>query len=175
MWSLGCLMAEMISGKPLFPGISTMNQLERILHVTGQPSPEDVSSMQSKFTVQMLESLTMKKYGSLAELLPNATPEALDLLSKMLQFNPEKRITATSALEHVYFAPFVSDEETRSRDVYFKMYFTMKNYSAEQYRIRLEFELEQEKRRLKRMDTIKSISFGALLTNKLTDLIILLD
>ncbi len=42
MWSMGCILAELIGGRPLFPGESTLNQLERILEVTGKPSPEDV-------------------------------------------------------------------------------------------------------------------------------------
>lgn len=42
MWSVGCILGEMLIGRPVFPGTSTMNQLEKIIEVTGRPSPEDV-------------------------------------------------------------------------------------------------------------------------------------
>ena len=45
----GCILGELINGKPIFPGTSTMNQLDRILEVTGRPSPQDIESIQSPF------------------------------------------------------------------------------------------------------------------------------
>jgi mitogen-activated protein kinase 15 len=57
MWSLGCILAEMLGGKPLFPGTSTMNQLEKILEITGMPSQADIDAVQSAFAATMLHSL----------------------------------------------------------------------------------------------------------------------
>jgi serine/threonine protein kinase len=42
MWSVGCILGEMLTGRPIFPGTSTMNQLEKIIEVTGKPTAEDV-------------------------------------------------------------------------------------------------------------------------------------
>merc|ERR1719263_2522511 len=47
MWSVGCILGEMLGGKPTFPGTSTMNQLDRIIEVTGRPSAEDIESIKS--------------------------------------------------------------------------------------------------------------------------------
>lgn len=47
MWSMGCILAELLLGKPVFPGTSTLNQLDRVMEVTGRPSQEDVDSINS--------------------------------------------------------------------------------------------------------------------------------
>jgi len=106
MWSIGCILAELIGEQPLFPGDSTMNQLARVIEVTGWPSRTDQSAMKSKFTQTMLESLSVKQTKSLAEKLPQASPEALDLLQNLLVFNPQKRLTCEQALAHPYLAQF---------------------------------------------------------------------
>ena len=45
MWSVGCILAELLLGKPVFPGTSTLNQLDRVMEITGRPTPEDVESI----------------------------------------------------------------------------------------------------------------------------------
>ena len=107
----GCILAEMLLGKPLFPGNSTMNQLERVLEVTGRPGPEDTSSMRSPFAATMLDSLPPMRHRPLADLFPSASPEAVDLIRRCLQFNPERRITAYEALRHPYVAQFHNEAE----------------------------------------------------------------
>jgi len=114
MWSLGCILGEMLIGKPIFPGVSTMNQLDRILEVTGRPSAEDVASVRSVFAPTMLESLPVSRPKALSEMFPTASAEALDLLRVCLQFNPNKRISAQEALRHPYVSQFHNpDDEPR--------------------------------------------------------------
>ncbi|RLV88673.1 hypothetical protein DV515_00015409 [Chloebia gouldiae] len=100
MWSIGCILGEMLLGKPLFPGTSTMNQIEQILRVIPAPSPEDTESLYNFF-------LTSRQRVAFEEIFPSSTPlPALDLLKKLLVFNPDKRLTAEQALQHPYVSRF---------------------------------------------------------------------
>lgn len=89
VWSIGCILGELLLGKPLFPGNSTLNQLERILTFTGKPRKEDVVSLSSEVAQPMIDSISNLKVKNLSEWFKPDTPqEAVDLLVKMLQFNP---------------------------------------------------------------------------------------
>ncbi|XP_010209573.1 PREDICTED: mitogen-activated protein kinase 15 [Tinamus guttatus] len=107
MWSIGCILGEMLLGKPLFPGTSTMNQIERILRVIPAPSAEDILAMQSDYRASVINRLSSRQRVTFEEILPSSTPlHALDLLKKLLVFNPDKRLTAEEALQHPYVKRF---------------------------------------------------------------------
>lgn len=111
MWSSGCILGELLLGKPLFRGSSTKEQIDMIIGFTGKPLQADVDSVQSRFAAMLIESIPKKPRPVLRELFPTASPEALDLLKKLLEFNPRKRITAQEALQHPYIAKFHDPEE----------------------------------------------------------------
>jgi mitogen-activated protein kinase 15 len=106
MWSVGCIFGELLSGKPMFPGTSTLNQINKVLEVTGKPTKDDILSVQSDLAATMLDTITVTKTRSLKNLFPKADSTELDLLSKLLHFNPDKRMTIEEALEHPYVAEF---------------------------------------------------------------------
>lgn len=107
MWAAGCILAELVSGRPLFPGASTMDQLERIISYTGPPSNEDIEAMNSSFTHTMLSNLSYSRPRLiLEEKLSGAPPDAIDLIRKLLAFNPKDRPSAVECLAHPYVEKF---------------------------------------------------------------------
>ncbi|CAO3616563.1 unnamed protein product [Mucor hiemalis] len=106
VWSVGCILAEMLSGKPLFPGRDYHHQLTLILDVLGTPTMDDFYGIKSRRARDYIRSLPFKKRIPFARLFPNANPSAVDLLEKLLTFNPTKRITVEEALKHPYLEPY---------------------------------------------------------------------
>merc|ERR1719160_782293 len=62
MWALGCIVAEMFLGKPLLPGSSTVDQLDRILDLCGAPSDATIDLMKSRFAKQMIDGRVKEKH-----------------------------------------------------------------------------------------------------------------
>jgi len=111
LWSVGCILGELVSGKPIFPGTSTMNQLECVVDITGQPDVEDIEAIKSPFAATMLESLSVGQKRPLSEMFSSGSVDALDLISSCLQFNPNKRASAKDTLRYLYVVQFHNPEE----------------------------------------------------------------
>lgn len=116
MWSLGCILGEMLFGKPLFPGTSTLDQIERIMTIIPSPTRQDIDSIKSQYSLSVLDRMACKPKKNLEEVIPNAPPDGIDLLKKLLQFNPDKRLTAEQALRHPFVARFHNPDEEPSMD-----------------------------------------------------------
>jgi len=151
MWACGCILGELINGKPIFPGTSTMNQLDRILDITGRPSAEDIESIQSPFAATMLESMRAPDTPRLEAMFPSASPEALDLLEKLMHFNPDKRISAEEALRHPYCAQFHNpvDEPMAQTTITIPIDDNTK-YTIAEYRDRLYMEIVKRKKEIRK-------------------------
>jgi mitogen-activated protein kinase 15 len=155
MWSVGCIIGELLSGRPLFPGTSTMNQLDRIIDVSGKPAPQDIEAIRSPFASTILENLPPTNPKSLADLFPKASPIALDLLKRTLEFNPEKRITADEALKHPYVAQFHNegDEPACEKEIKITIDDDVK-YTIEDYRNQVYTDIvarRKEKNRIRKL------------------------
>ena len=111
VWSVGCIMAEMIIGRALFPGKSTLNQVELIIELLGRPSPEDIQSLDSPLAQNLLAGINTQKKKSFTTMFAKAGKDALDLIRRMLCFNPSHRITVEEALTHPYLKSFHSPTE----------------------------------------------------------------
>ncbi|GAA5871108.1 hypothetical protein JCM3774_005110 [Rhodotorula dairenensis] len=106
VWSVGCICAEMLDGRPLFPGRDYHHQLTLILGVTGTPTPDEFYRITSRRSRDYLRALPFQQSRAFAQLYPNASPEAVDFLRCTLAFDPLKRITVEQALEHPYMSNY---------------------------------------------------------------------
>ncbi|KNH06063.1 mitogen-activated protein kinase 5 [Perkinsela sp. CCAP 1560/4] len=113
MWSVGCITGEMILGKPLFPGTSTPNQLERIIAMLGEPTKEDIRSFESPYAEGLLANLSKFQSKTFEETFRGVDPNAADFIRNLLHFNPDKRMSARQALRHPYIRPFRNRKEEK--------------------------------------------------------------
>ncbi|KAL7640207.1 UNVERIFIED_CONTAM: hypothetical protein RMT77_009621 [Armadillidium vulgare] len=104
IWSLGCIFAEMMTKKPLFPGDSEIDQLFRIFRILGTPTEKDwpgvslLPDFKSSFPRWEIDSTQVIK-----RLVSRLDEEGQDLLIQMLTYYPRQRISARSALNHPFF------------------------------------------------------------------------
>lgn len=105
VWSLGCIFAEMIKKKPLFPGDSEIDQLFRIFRTLGTPD-ETVWPNVTQLP-DFKSSFPKWPQQSVANVLPHLCPEGIDLITKMMKYEPSSRISAKTALSHGYFSDII--------------------------------------------------------------------
>ncbi|KAK7400245.1 hypothetical protein VNO78_11446 [Psophocarpus tetragonolobus] len=101
IWSVGCIFAEMVNQRPLFPGDSEIGELFKIFRILGTPNEDTWPGVTS--LPDFKSAFPKWQPKDLKTVVPNLEPAGLDLLSSMLFLDPTKRITARSALEHEYF------------------------------------------------------------------------
>jgi mitogen-activated protein kinase 15 len=106
MWSAGCILAELITGKVLFTGKSTVNQIELVIELLGRPTNEEVESLSSPLAWKVLQDIKTQKSKSFTQLFSSEGKEALDLLRRLLTFSPSTRMTVDEALRHPYVKSF---------------------------------------------------------------------
>jgi len=102
MWSAACVIAEMVTGAPLFPGDSDIDQLNRVFRVTGTPDENAWPGLQA--LPEYRPSLPVFQKRSIRTVLGTDDPLLEDLVERLLQNNPARRISAMQALSHPYFA-----------------------------------------------------------------------
>lgn len=160
VWAVGAILGEMITGRPLFPGTSTMNQIERIIELINVPSKTDIEAIGSPYTQTMLESLPSMNYKLLSDVFPKASPEAIDLIRSCFLFNPYRRPSAEELLKHVFVTEFHNEDEepnyphgplTLPLDDNIKL-------TAPQYRDRLYLEISNRRRETRKREQTRTMN-----------------
>uniref|UniRef100_A0A674ECN8 mitogen-activated protein kinase n=1 Tax=Salmo trutta TaxID=8032 RepID=A0A674ECN8_SALTR len=118
IWSVGCIMAELLTGRTLFPGTDHINQLQQIMRLTGTPPASLISRMPSHEARNYINSLPQMPKRNFSDVFIGANPQAVDLLEKMLVLDTDERITAAEALAHPYFSQYHDPDDEPEADPY---------------------------------------------------------
>mmetsp|Transcript_4081 Transcript_4081/g.7171 ORF Transcript_4081/g.7171 Transcript_4081/m.7171 type:complete len:412 (-) Transcript_4081:186-1421(-) len=107
IWAVGCILAELFLRRALFQGSSTPDQLVKILRVLGTPSPTELAFVTRPSSLKFIKKLRYMPGVALADLFSDdVNPLAIDLMEKLLVFDPRERWSAPQILEHPYLAEY---------------------------------------------------------------------
>lgn len=188
MWSVGCILAELLGGKPLFRGKDYVDQLNQILLILGTPRESTLTKIGSVRAQNYVRSLPLMRKVPYTEIFPNANPLALDLLEKMLTLDPYQRITVEEALAHPYLSVWHDPQDEPECQVKFdfKSFETVDDMDAmkslivqevrnfrefvrkpilEQQQIQLQLQLQQQASHQSPEDTMMDQQFSEMLQN----------
>eukprot|EP00466_Bigelowiella_natans_P003290 jgi/Bigna1/58286/fgenesh1_pm.72_\ len=129
VWAVGCILAELYKRKPVFRGVDSRDQVTKYLRLLGTPKPEDLAFITNNHAKRFVRSQIIRKNiptsSQLSFIAQDIPEDALDLMTKMLEFNPEKRISIDEALAH----PFYNRVRKKKHEIICEEKF---NYSFEQ-------------------------------------------
>lgn len=147
-------------GKPMFPGVSTLNQIERVLKVTGMPTQEEIDSMNSPHCTKIFSTIPHTKQTSLESIFPSAPEDAIDLMNKLLKFNPSDRLTVEECLEHPYVSQFhVIEKEPVCKKVITIPIDDNKKFSIKEYRLKIYTDIHRRKKELRKRKMLQEQAY----------------
>jgi len=128
VWSVGCILAELLKRKPFLPGSDTRNQLDLTFDVFGTPGEEFITAVPKPRIRKYLRSLPQKKTRDLDAMFPKANSLAVDLLKKMMVLDYRARITIDEALKHPYLKGLHAPDDEPTRDLVPSVEFDFEKY-----------------------------------------------
>jgi len=115
LWGVGCVFFEITSLYPLFPGTNELDQINRVHQILGTPPEKVMQKFKQKGAAHLDFNYPSLKPTGIAKLIPHAPPDAVDLMQKLLAYDPDDRISAKEALRHNWFADLVKTEQNLKR------------------------------------------------------------
>lgn len=103
VWGLGCILAEVMMQKPLFPGRNVVHQLELITDLLGTPSPESMAKVENEKARRFLQNMPKKAPVPLEKHFVGVHPQLVHLIGKMIMFDPSERWSAAECLANPVF------------------------------------------------------------------------
>ncbi|OHT13820.1 protein kinase [Tritrichomonas foetus] len=103
VWAAGCMLYELLTTRPLFPGKHELDQIARIHQIVGSPPREMLSQFRKNPNTQISLSFPARQPQDFSKLLPNVSSKTIDLICRLLTYDFRTRITADEALEHPAF------------------------------------------------------------------------
>jgi renal tumor antigen len=113
LWGAGCVMFEITSLYPLFPGSNEVDQISRIHKVLGTPSQEILQKFKSKGASHISFDFPQQKGLGIPQLIPHAPADGVELMVKLLKYDAGERISAREAMRHPYFRD-IREQEART-------------------------------------------------------------
>eukprot|EP00931_Biecheleriopsis_adriatica_P121742 TRINITY_DN967_c0_g1_i1.p1 TRINITY_DN967_c0_g1~~TRINITY_DN967_c0_g1_i1.p1 ORF type:complete len:535 (+),score=120.52 TRINITY_DN967_c0_g1_i1:162-1766(+) len=114
LFAAGCVWFEIVALFPLFPGQNEMDQIQKIHNVLGTPSPELLASKFKRNASHMDFNFQEKKGTGIERLIPHADPELVELMKKLLRYDPDERILARQALKDPFFREYHERDKKES-------------------------------------------------------------
>ncbi|XP_042510787.1 mitogen-activated protein kinase 3-like [Macadamia integrifolia] len=104
VWSVGCIFMELMNRRPLFPGRDHVHQMRLLTELLGTPNESELGFVRNEDARRFIRQLSPHPRQPFAQIFPHVHPDAIDLIEKMLTFDPNRRITVEEALAHPYLA-----------------------------------------------------------------------
>lgn len=114
LWAIGCIAFEIIALFPLFPGSNELDQIERIHNIMGTPDDEILGKFK-RFATHIDFNFAKKKGAGIAPMIPHVDQHCIDLIQKLLAYDPEERMSARQALRHPYFRELRHADKKREK------------------------------------------------------------
>lgn len=111
IWSIGCILCEMLTNQPLFPGNHYLEQLQLIFRVLGTPTQADLSEIGNQRAREYLVGMERSQPADLRKMAPDTSDVCLDLLRKLILFSPKNRISVEDALAHSFLEQYYDPED----------------------------------------------------------------
>jgi serine/threonine protein kinase len=102
VWSVGCILAELITRKALLPAQNEHEQMQKINDLLGNPDQKLINQIEDRENKEFMLGLPKRKGQDFSKLFSGANPQAIDLIKKMLTYDPDTRITIEEALAHPF-------------------------------------------------------------------------
>ncbi|TGZ59110.1 hypothetical protein CRM22_009273 [Opisthorchis felineus] len=134
IWSVACIMSELRTRKPLFPGRNHIDQLRRIICLLGKPDELYMEKVTGAGARSFIDNLEVTDPSDLNVYFSDFPEDGVDLLRHLLQLDPDRRYTASQALAHRYFELYHDEQDEPTGDRFVDALEEAKDVSVQEWK-----------------------------------------